>query len=155
MAFGLSFLSYGSALVPFLLVLFLTGIALGIAGAAIVLRLGPASEWLIWPIPTLVSPFAGVFYPVSVLPGWMQAISRILPPSYVFEGLRAVVAGRPAAVGPAGARARAWRCLYVILACFVFARVYRYAIRTGLHRPLQRRDRSASALSAKVGPVWR
>jgi ABC-2 type transport system permease protein len=113
------------------MVLFLTGIALGIAGAAIVLRLGPASEWLVWPIPALISPFAGVFYPVSVLPGWMQAVSRILPPSYVFEGLRAVVAGRPApwdrlAIGGALAIA----C--VVLACAFFAHVYRGAIRTGL-----------------------
>ena len=129
--FGLSFLSYGLALIPFLLVLFLSGIALGIAGVAIVLRLGPASEWLIWPIPTLVSPFVGVFYPVSVLPGWMQAVSRILPPSYVFEGLRAVTAGRPAPWSQL-AMGAGLAVLYVILACFVFARVYRYAIRTGL-----------------------
>ena len=95
-AFGLSFLSYGLALAPFLVVLFLTGIALGVAAAALGLRLGPASEWLIWPIPTLISPFAGVFYPVTILPGWMQAIAALLPPSYVFEGMRAVVAGEPA-----------------------------------------------------------
>jgi ABC-2 type transport system permease protein len=130
-AFGLSFLIYGAALAPFLLVLFLTGIALGIIGAAIVLRLGPASEWLIWPIPTIISPFAGVFYPVSVLPGWMQAISRVLPPSYVFEGMRAVVAGKPApwdrlALGGGLALA------LLVLACVFFASVYRYAIRTGL-----------------------
>ena len=41
--FGLSFASYGLVLVPGLLVLFLFGIALGIAGCAIVLRLGPAA----------------------------------------------------------------------------------------------------------------
>ena len=129
--FGLSVFGYGLALAPFLLVLFVSGIALGILGAGIVLRLGPASEWLIWPIPTLVSPFVGVFYPVTVLPGWMQALSRILPPAYVFEGMRAVVAGKPApwdklALG-AGLAA-----VYVVLACLFFAAVYRYAIRTGL-----------------------
>jgi ABC-2 type transport system permease protein len=130
-AFGLSFLTYGAALIPFLLVLFLSGIALGVAGAGIVLRLGPASEWLIWPIPTLVSPFAGVFYPLSVLPGWMRAISRLLPPAYVFEGMRAVIKGRPApwdrlALGGGLA------VLYLALACLFFGGVYRYAIRTGL-----------------------
>ena len=130
-AFGLSFLSYGLALAPYLMVLFLTGIALGIVGAATVLRLGPASEWLIWPIPTLLSPFAGVFYPISVLPGWMQAISRGLPPSYVFDGMRAIVAGQPAPwdhlmIGGGLA------VLYLILACLYFTSVYRYAIRTGL-----------------------
>ena len=94
-AFGLSFFAYGVALAPFLMVLFVTGIALGVTASALVLRLGPASEWLIWPIPMLISPFAGVFYPIAVLPGWMQAVAMALPPSYVFEGMRAVVAGNP------------------------------------------------------------
>jgi ABC-2 type transport system permease protein len=130
-AFGLSFLAYGAALAPFLGVLFITGIALGVAGAALVLRLGPASEWLIWPIPMIVSPFAGVFYPVTVLPGWMQAIATILPPSYVFEGMRAVVSGEPVpwdrlAIGGALA------AIYLVAACMIFMAVYRIAIRTGL-----------------------
>ena len=130
-AFGLSFLSFGAALAPFLLVLFLSGIALGIFGAGVVLRLGPASEWLIWPIPTVVSPFAGVFYPISVLPSWMQVIAKALPPSYVFDSMRRLVAGKPVlwdqlAIGGALSVA------YLLLACAFFAAVYRYAIRTGL-----------------------
>ena len=130
-AFGLSFAAYGVALAPFVIVLFLTGIALGVAGAAMVLRLGPASEWLIWPLPMVISPFAGVFYPVAILPQWMRAIAALLPPSYVFEGMRAVVAGGPVpwdrlALGGALALA------YLGLAGFLFARVYRHAIRTGL-----------------------
>ena len=130
-AFGLSFLAYGVAMVPFILVLFVTGIALGVLGAAIVLRLGPASEWLIWPIPSLLSPFAGVFYPLATLPGWMQAIGRALPPSYVFEGMRAIVAGHPAPVSTL-AFAVGLSGLYLALACWIFARVYRFALRTGL-----------------------
>ncbi len=59
--FGLSFAGHGILLVPFLLVLFLFGIALGIFASAVVLRLGPASEWFIWPIPALITPFVGVF----------------------------------------------------------------------------------------------
>jgi ABC-2 type transport system permease protein len=129
--FGLSFLVYGAALIPFVLVLFLTGIALGVVGAAIVLRFGPASEWLIWPIPTVVSPFVGVFYPLSTLPPWMQAIGRLLPPSYVFEGMRAALAGR-ATAWPQLAAAAGLVLLYLILAFMLFSRVYRYAMRTGL-----------------------
>jgi ABC-2 type transport system permease protein len=113
------------------MVLFLSGIALGVFAAGVVLRLGPASEWLIWPIPTLISPFVGVFYPLSTLPGWMQAVSRVLPPSYVFEGMRAIVAGKGAPLGQL-----AWgaglAAVYILAACIFFWRVYRYAIRTGL-----------------------
>ncbi len=130
-AFGLSFLAYGVALAPFLAVLFLTGIALGVAAAALVLRLGPASEWLVWPIPMIVSPFAGVFYPIKVLPGWMQAIASLLPPSYVFEGMRAVVAGEPAPWGTL-ALGGGLALVYLVLACLLFMAVYRIAIRSGL-----------------------
>lgn len=77
--FGLSFYAYGVAIAGFLLVLFLFGIALGITGTAVVLRLGPAAEWFIWPIPAIVSPFAGVFYPLSTLPQWMRYVSYLLP----------------------------------------------------------------------------
>ena len=60
LVFGLSFFSLGLMLIPFVLVLFLFGVALGIFASAMVLRLGPASEWLVWPMPALLSPFVGV-----------------------------------------------------------------------------------------------
>src|SRR5262245_34791923 len=129
--FGLSFFAYGLALIPFLLVLFLFGIALGVLGAAIVLRFGPASEWFIWPVLALVSPLAGVFYPISTLPRWMQYVCWALPPAYVFENVRAIVAGgvvskTELAVGALLA------VVDVVVACLVFVRVYRHSVRTGL-----------------------
>ncbi|MDR3417476.1 MAG: ABC transporter permease [Nevskia sp.] len=129
--FGLPFFAFGLLLVPLLLVLFLFGIALGILASAMVLRLGPASEWLVWPLPALLSPFAAVFYPVSTLPHWMQAVSRLLPPSYVFEGLRTVIGGGsfPATTLWGGA---ALAAAQMLLAAWVFARVFRHAVRSGL-----------------------
>lgn len=131
LVFGLSFLAYGVALIQFLLTLFLFGIALGVFASAVVLRLGPAAEWFIWPIPALLSPFAGVFYPLSTLPRWMQLLSKLLPPAYVFENVRRVVAG-----GQASSAALAWAAslaaLYLVLACWFFARIHRYAVRVGL-----------------------
>jgi ABC-2 type transport system permease protein len=130
-AFGLSFLVYGESIVPCLLILFLSGIALGLFGSAIVLRLGPAAEWLIWPIPAILSPFAGVFYPLSTLPAWMRSISYVLPPSYAFEALRGAVAGAaPPRLALLGAIALA--VAYVVIAGLVFRQVYRYTVRTGL-----------------------
>jgi ABC-2 type transport system permease protein len=129
--FGLSFLGYGLALVPALLILFLFGIALGIAGCAVVLRLGPAAEWLIWPIPAVLSPFAGVFYPIATLPHWMQVVSWVLAPSYVFEALRALVSGGTVS-WPALAWAACLAVLDILLAGWFFARVHRHAVRTGL-----------------------
>ncbi len=130
-AFGLRFFAFGLMLVPFLLVLFLFGIALGILGIALVLRFGPASEWLVWPIPAVVTPFAAVFYPVSTLPDWMQRVSHLLPPSYVFEGMRAILSG-----GAYPGNPLLWSiglcALYILLAAWVFSRVHRDVVRSGL-----------------------
>lgn len=129
--FGLSFFAYGAMLVPFILILFLVGIALGIFAVAMVLRLGPASEWFIWPIPAVLSPFAGVFYPLATLPHWMRVIGYLLPPSYVFESMRAILASRTM-----NAASLLWggslAVLYVVLACWFFKRTYLHAVRTGL-----------------------
>jgi ABC-2 type transport system permease protein len=95
------------------------------------LRLGPASKWLVWPIPAFLSPFVGVFYPLSTLPTWMQAVGHALPPAYVFEAMRAVVAGH-AYPNAALWMAVALAVLYVLLASWVFTRIYRYAVRSGL-----------------------
>ena len=111
LAFGLSFFAYGLALAPFLAVLFLFGIALGVAAAALVLRLGPASEWLIWPIPMIVSPFAGVFYPITVLPG-LDAGDRLCFAALLRLRGHARGRRRPAgAMGSSGARRGAGRDL--------------------------------------------
>lgn len=129
--FGLSFAPYGIMIVPFLLVLFLFGISIGIFSITIVLRFGPAAEWFIWPIPGLLSPFVGVFYPLSTLPGWMQGIGRAMPPSYVFEGIRAIIT-RGEFKGTSLLLATALAIAYILLAAWVFSRTFRGAVRSGL-----------------------
>ncbi|MFP5208012.1 MAG: ABC transporter permease [Acidobacteriota bacterium] len=130
-AFGLNFAAYGAMLLPFILVLFLNGMALGVAAIAIVLRFGPAAEWFVWPIPALLAPFACVYYPLATLPAPMQWFARLLPPSYVFEGMRAVVSGH-VFNGALLAAAFALAIAYIVLAYWIFARVFRHAIQTGL-----------------------
>ena len=79
----------------------------------------------------MLSPFVGVFYPIATLPRWMQAVSWLLAPSYVFEAMRALASGK--AISWA---ALAWAALLAlavnVLSAWVFARVYRHAVRTGL-----------------------
>jgi ABC-2 type transport system permease protein len=131
MVFHLQFLALGAPLAAFLVVLFLFGITLGIFGSAIVLRYGPASEWLLWPLPALLAPFAAVFYPLSVLPLWMQWVAHALPPAYVFEGMRAVLSGHGlhADLLSQGALIAV---VELLLAQYFYARVYRRAVRSGL-----------------------
>ena len=139
LVFGLSFFVYGAMLAAFLLVLFLFGISLGIFGSALVLRFGPAAEWFIWPIPAFISPLACVFYPLATLPHWMQWLARIIPPSYVFEGMRQILAKQtnaPAAPHTIAATplliGSGLALVYLLLMAQAFTAVYRHAVRTGL-----------------------
>ena len=82
----------GFTLIPFVLSLMLMGWAMGMVTVALIMRWGHAAEALAWGIPFLVQPLSAVFYPVSVLPVWLQPIAWALPSTYVFEGMRQVLA---------------------------------------------------------------
>ena len=79
----------------------------------------------------MLSPFAGVYYPLSTLPLWMRWIGRALPPSYVFEGMRAVVGGHAALWGSL-AIGGGLAVFYLGLACWFFGRTYELVVRSGL-----------------------
>src|SRR3989338_2882534 len=78
-------------LLPLVFNLLLFGWALGIFTSSLVIRWGHAAEALIWGVPFLIQPISAIFYPLSVLPLWLQVVSKILPSTYVFEGMRAVI----------------------------------------------------------------
>jgi ABC-2 type transport system permease protein len=131
--FGYNMLKVGLLLIPFMGVLFVFGIAMGIVVSAMIFRLGPSAEWLAWPIPMVLSVFAGVYYPISTLPRAMQMISRAVPPSYVFESMRSVIATGGISSDTFGNLliGGAMAFLYLGIAYFVFVRIYRRNIRTG------------------------
>lgn len=129
--FDLPVTAYGLSVFPSLLILYMFGIAVGICCIAMVLRLGPAAEWFLWPIPAIMSPFAGVFYPVATLPEWMQHVAQLLPLSYVFEGLRAVMDGG-AASGTLLTRGLLLATAYILIACAIFRMTYKGAVKSGL-----------------------
>jgi len=86
-----SLFSLGFALIPFFVNLILFGWALGLALNGLVLRYGLGAESLAWVVVFALSPVSGIYYPISVLPEWLQAVAMALPSSYVFEGMRALM----------------------------------------------------------------
>ena len=91
--FGFNLWSLGFALVAFFINLVMTSWAIGLVVSGLVLRNGMGAEALAWSILFFFMPFACVYYPVSTLPGWLQYAAWCLPPTYVFEGLRAAIIG--------------------------------------------------------------
>jgi ABC-2 type transport system permease protein len=89
--FGFNLYAMGLALAAFFVNLILTSWAVGIFVSGIVMRNGLGAEGFAWTIMFLLLPLTCVYYPVSVLPGWLQVVALALPPTYVFEGMRALL----------------------------------------------------------------
>jgi ABC-2 type transport system permease protein len=75
----------------FFVVLIVMGWAIGMAVIALILRVGLGAENVAWLAIFLIAPVSAIYYPVSVLPGWLQAVAWCLPTAPVFEGMRAVL----------------------------------------------------------------
>jgi ABC-2 type transport system permease protein len=89
--FDFNLWAMGLALAVFFVNLLLTSWAIGIIVSGILLRHGLGAENMAWGFMFLMLPFTCVYYPVSVLPSWLQVFAWVLPPTYVFEGMRALL----------------------------------------------------------------
>jgi len=86
-----SIFALGLPLIAFFTLLMVMGWAVGLAIIAIILRNGLGAENLAWVAIFILSPVSGIYYPVAVLPHWLQPVAWSLPTAYVFEGMRSVL----------------------------------------------------------------
>lgn len=89
--FGFNVYGLGLMLVAFFINLIMSGWSMGLLVSGLVLRYGMGAESLAWALIFGLAPLCAVYYPVAILPHWVQFLSWSLPPSYVFEGMRAVM----------------------------------------------------------------
>jgi ABC-2 type transport system permease protein len=86
-----SIFTLGPPLIAFFVLLLIMGWGLGLVIGALLLRHGLGAESLAWLAVFLLAPASAVYYPVSVLPTWLQYLAWTLPSAHVFEGMRAVM----------------------------------------------------------------
>ena len=89
--FEYSIFSMGWALIAFFINLIVLGWAIGLAVSGMVLRWGLGAEELAWAAIFMLAPISGVYYPIAVLPVWLQPVAWLVPASHVFEGMREVL----------------------------------------------------------------
>ncbi|MEK6770202.1 MAG: ABC transporter permease [Pseudomonadota bacterium] len=89
--FHFSVFDMGLPLLAFFANLIVMGWAIGLAVSGIVLRYGLGAESMAWIAIFAVQPVSGVYYPIAILPEWLQWVAWALPSSHVFEGMRAVL----------------------------------------------------------------
>lgn len=121
-----SLFSLGLPLLAFWANLMVAGWCIGLAVSALVLRFGLGAESLAWVVVFAVAPLAGIYYPISTLPGWLQPVAWALPPAHVFEGMRAVMFGQGFPTGHF-AWAVGLNLVYLALGVAAFLRVYHVA----------------------------
>jgi ABC-2 type transport system permease protein len=126
-----SIFSMGLPLLAFFVNLLVMGWAIGLLVSGLVLRYGLGAENLAWVAIFAVAPVSGIYYPVSVLPDWLRLIADLLPASYVFEGMRAVLFEHTFRTD-LFVRAVGLNVLYLGFGIAVFLGVFRAARRRGL-----------------------
>lgn len=89
--FGLDLARLGFGLVGFFALLIVTSWAVGLLVSGLILRHGLGAESLAWTLMFVFWPLCCVYYPLAVLPAWLKPFALALPPTYVFEGMRAVL----------------------------------------------------------------
>jgi ABC-2 type transport system permease protein len=128
--FGFNIYGLGLALAAFFMNLILTSWSVGVVVSGVVMRNGMGAESLAWTMMFLIMPVICVYYPVSVLPDWLQWIAWSLPPTYVFEGMRALILDQVFRADLMLA-AFALNALYFAVAVVIFLQLLKSARRNG------------------------
>ena len=110
-------------------------IGFGIATAVLPLLYTEKGMQMSFIVRAIILLVSGVYYPIQVLPIWMQPIARISPATYVLDGLRAaILQGQP--IWSPAVWSNTWPLIItgivsIPLGVFIFGRAERFAKRTG------------------------
>lgn len=129
--YQISVFEMGWPLLAFFSQLLVFGWAVGLFMSALLLRYGLGVESLAWASIFALAPISGIYYPIDTLPAWLQPLAWSIPPSHVFEGMRAVLfTGNFETT--LFCYAIALNLFYILLAAWIFARTFKLARRRGL-----------------------
>jgi ABC-2 type transport system permease protein len=124
-----NFLSAGALM----LVGSLSIIGIGMMAAALPLLWVERGDQMVFVIQSLLLLISGVYYSVTILPGWMQTIAALSPATYVLEGVRmALIDGAPiTSIGGHLLVLAVMAVVFIPAGVLVFGWAEKYAKRTG------------------------
>ena len=128
--FGVSLLNLGPSLVVLLFSLYAFGITLGLFVVSGLLRYGPAFENVAWSSLFLLAPLGCIYYPLSILPDWLQILAKLLPLVYIFEEVRSILLNNIVNYSNI-LSALILNLLYFVLAVFIFYSAFYEARKRG------------------------
>ena len=89
--FGVSIFEIGIPLIFLLLTLYIFGVTLGLLVTSGLIRFGPSFENIAWASLFFLAPLGCIYYPIEILPEWLQIISKLLPLVHIFEEMRNIL----------------------------------------------------------------
>ena len=89
--FGVSILKIGTPLIFLLVTLYIFGVTLGLLVTSGLVRFGPSFENIAWASLFFLAPLGCIYYPIDVLPNWLQIIAKLLPLVHIFEEMRNIL----------------------------------------------------------------
>ena len=89
--FGVSIFKLGPPLIFLLIGLYIFGITLGLLVTAGLIRFGPSFENIAWASLFFLAPLGCIFYPIEILPSWLQTLALSLPLVHIFEEMRNIL----------------------------------------------------------------
>ena len=89
--FGVSILKIGTPLIFLLITLYIFGVTLGLLVTSGLIRFGPSFENIAWASLFFLAPLGCIYYPIDVLPNWLQIIAKLLPLVHIFEEMRNIL----------------------------------------------------------------
>ena len=89
--FGVSIFKIGPPLVFLLISLYVFGVTLGLLVTSGLLRYGPSFENIAWASLFFLAPLGCIYYPIEILPDWLQTFSKLLQLVYIFEEMRNIL----------------------------------------------------------------
>ena len=89
--FGVSIFNIGVPLIFLLISLYIFGVTLGLLVTAGLLRFGPSFENIAWASLFFLAPLGCIYYPIEILPNFLQIIAKVLPLVYIFEEMRNIL----------------------------------------------------------------
>ena len=89
--FGVSIFKIGAPLIFLLITLYIFGVTLGLLVTAGLVRFGPSFENIAWASLFFLAPLGCIYYPIEILPEWLQVIAKLLPLVHIFEEMRNIL----------------------------------------------------------------
>jgi ABC-2 type transport system permease protein len=89
--FGVSILKIGTPLIFLLITLYIFGVTLGLLVTSGLIRFGPSFENIAWASLFFLAPLGCIYYPIEILPNWLQFIAKLLPLVHIFEEMRNIL----------------------------------------------------------------